>query len=125
MDDILIIGIATFDDHLLQIDTVLQCLCNKKLQVNTRKSKWIKEEVDYLGFLIAPEGLKPQPEKTQGLLDMQEPNSVKELRSFLGMVNYYKLLWLQRSHILKPLPDMSGPKRCLNGFLYIRKPLIR
>lgn len=113
MDDILILGCSTFKDHLSQIEIVLSRLNSKGLQVNPMKSRWAEEEVDYLVFLITREGLKPQPRKIQGLLDMQEPTNTRDIRSFIGMVNFYKALWPHRSAILKPLTDMSGSKTAL------------
>ena len=52
------------------------------------------------------EGIKPQPEKIQTILALKEPTNVKTLPGFLGMVQFYRDLWSQRSHILAPLTDL-------------------
>ena len=59
-----------------QVNTVLQRLSNKGLQINYEKSKWEQPEVEYLGFLITRDGIHPQPSKVQGVLDMKPPKTV-------------------------------------------------
>jgi hypothetical protein len=65
-------------------------------------------EIEYLGYILTREGIKPQPEKVTAIQALQEPTSVKELHRFLGMVQYYCDLWEMRSHIIAPLIDLVG-----------------
>ena len=53
-------------------------------------------------------GIKPQPEKVSAILAIRPPTTVKGLRKFLGMVQYYRDLWEKRSHLLAPLTDLVG-----------------
>jgi hypothetical protein len=46
--------------------------------------------------------------KVQAMLRLNPPNSVKELRSFFGMVQYYRGMWVKRSEMLAPLSDLVG-----------------
>jgi hypothetical protein len=48
-------------------------------------------------------GIKPQIKKLQAILGINPPNNVKELRHFLGMVQYYRDMWVKRSEMLAPL----------------------
>jgi hypothetical protein len=59
------------------------------LKVNAAKSFFCTHEIEYLGYILTREGIKPQHKKVQAILMLNLPNSVKELRSFLGMVQYY------------------------------------
>ena len=43
-------------------------------------------------------------------MKMQRPSTLKEMRTFIGAVNYYRDLWPQRSHVLAPLSDKVGKK---------------
>ena len=54
------------------------------------------------------EGIKPKPKKVQAILALMPPNNVKELRHFLGMVQYYRDMWAKRSEMLAPLSDLVG-----------------
>ena len=59
------------------------------LKVNAPKSKFCAEETEYLGYILTRTGIKPQPKKVQAVLTILTPETVKDLRSFLGMVQYY------------------------------------
>jgi hypothetical protein len=54
---------------------------------------------------------KPQPKKVQAILMLNPPNNVKELRHFLGMVQYYRDMWARRSEMLAPLTNLVGECR--------------
>ena len=47
------------------------------------------DKVEYLGHTISADGLKPSESKTRAIVDAPQPQNVSQLRSFLGMVNYY------------------------------------
>jgi len=53
-------------------------------------------------------GIKPQPKKVQAILALNSPNNIKELRHFLGMVQYYRDMWAKHSEMLAPLSDLVG-----------------
>ncbi len=54
------------------------------------------------------DGIKPQTKKVQAILRLSPPNNVKELRRFLGMVQYYRDMWVRHSEMLAPLTDLVG-----------------
>ena len=66
LDDLIVIGNASFEAHMKQVGEVLGRLSNMGLQVNPRKSFWARDEVEYLGFIINREGIRPQPKKSRG-----------------------------------------------------------
>ncbi len=63
-------------------------------------------EIEYLGYILTGDGIKPQPKKVQAILALNPPNNVKELR--LGMVQHYRNMWARRSDIQAPLTDLVG-----------------
>ena len=91
-----------------KVETVLQRLTKAGLRGNANKSNFFKTEVEYLGYLITYKGIKPQPKKVQALHNMATPKSRKELRSFLGLVNYYRDMTLRRSHVIAPLTKLTS-----------------
>ena len=64
--------------------------------------------IEYLGYILARGGMKPQQKKVQAILAINPPNNVTELRKFLGMVQYYRAMWVKRSEMLAPLSDLVG-----------------
>jgi hypothetical protein len=108
IDDLLIITRGTLDDHLSKVETVLARLRKAGLKVNAAKSFFCTHEIEYLGYILTREEIKPQPKKVQVILTLMPPNNVKELRHFLGMVQYYWDMWAKRSEILAPLSDLVG-----------------
>ncbi len=106
MDDLLIITRRTLDEHLQRMETVLTRLRDTGLKVNVAKSLFCAHEIEYLGCMLTREGIKPQQKKVQAILALNLPNNVKELRHFLGMVQYYRDMWARRSEMLAPLTDL-------------------
>ncbi len=78
------------------------------LKVNAAKSLFCAHEIKYLGYILTKEGIKPQPKKMQETLVLSLPNNIKELRQFLGMVQYYQDMWARCSEMLAPLTDLVG-----------------
>jgi hypothetical protein len=108
MDDLLIITRGRLDEHLQEMETVLSSLRDTGLKVNAAKSSFCAHEIEYLGYILTRKGIKPQPKKVQAILALNPPNNVKELRYFLGMVQYYRDMWARRSEMLAPLTDLVG-----------------
>ncbi len=63
-------------------------------------------EIEYLGYILTRDGIKPQSNKMQAILAIQPPTNVKQLRHFLGMVQYYRDLWARWSKMLAPLTPL-------------------
>jgi hypothetical protein len=65
-----------------------------------------EHEIEYLGYILTREGIKPQSKKVQAILALNPLNNVKELRHFLGMVQYYRDMWARQSEMLAPHTDL-------------------
>jgi hypothetical protein len=111
MDDLLIITRQTLDKHLQKMKTVLTRLHDAGLKVNAAKSSFCAHEIEYLGYILTRLGIKPQSKKVQVILALNPPNNVKELRHFLGMVQYYRDMWARCSKMQAPLTDLVGECR--------------
>ena len=107
----------TEDDHLQKVEEVLKRLEDKGFRANLRKSFFMQQEVEYLGYLLTSDGIKPQQKKFEAIKRFNPPKNPKQLRNFLGLVNFYRDLWPKRSHTLGPLSKLSSctPKNWVWG----------
>jgi hypothetical protein len=90
------------------METVLTRLCDAGLKVSAAKSSFCAHGIEYLGYVLTREEITPQPKKVQVILALNLPNNVKELRHFLGMVQYYRDMWARHSEMLAPPTDLVG-----------------
>ncbi len=108
IDDLLCISRNSLEDHLEKLKEVLRQLRDVSLKVNADKSTFCALEIKYLGYVLTKDGIKPQSNKVQAILVIQPPKGVKQLRHFLGMVQYYRDLWARWSDMLAPLTALVG-----------------
>ena len=108
MDDILITSSKDFADHMEKLEIVLERLAQAGFRANVRKCFFAEEKLDYLGYWVTRKGIQPQPKKVEAIQRLTPPKTRKQLRRFLGMVNYYRDMWRRRSHILAPLTALSS-----------------
>ncbi len=73
LDDCLCISKSTFEDHLEKLDKVLRQLCNADLKVNTEKLTFCALEIEYLGYILMQDGIKPQSSKVHAIIVIRLP----------------------------------------------------
>ncbi len=98
----------SLEDHLEKLEEVLRRLHNAGLKVNAAKSTFCALEIEYLGYLLTRDGIKFQSNKVQAILAIKLPTGVRQLRHFLGIVQYYCDLWARQSDMLAPLTSLIG-----------------
>ena len=110
LDDILVTG-KTTAEHLRTLEDVLKKLESAGVKLKRGKCSFLLPSVEYLGHHISAEGLRPTKEKVRAIADAPAPQNVSQLRSFLGLVNYYGKFLPQLSSTLAPLYRLLEKKR--------------
>jgi hypothetical protein len=100
--------------HSIAVDTIgpwiIPQFQHNNLQVNAEKSSFCALETQYLGFILTREGIKPQQQKVNAILQVTPPRNVKQVRSFVGMLNHYKAMIPRCSHHLALLTALTKKK---------------
>lgn len=102
IDDIVVMG-KTRAEHLQNLERVLTRLEQAGLRLNKSKCVFMAASIEYLGHVIDKDGLHPNLKKVEGIRKARAPTCVTELRSFLGMLNYYAKFLPGLSTKLAPL----------------------
>ena len=106
----LVITKENYENHLVSLERVLQRLAEAGLKVNADKSFFGRTEIEYLEFWVSKEGIQSLTKKVQAIKEMTAPKKIKEVRQFIGMVNYYQDMWHKRAHTLTPLTKICSTK---------------
>ncbi|RXN04226.1 putative protein K02A2.6-like protein [Labeo rohita] len=102
LDDILITG-RNDAEHLKTLDQVLTRLEKYGLKLQCEKCEFFKQSLEFLGHYIDATGLHKSPEKIKAIMEAPTPTNVSQLRSFLGMINYYGRFIPNLASVLNPL----------------------
>ena len=79
--------------------------------INAPKCSFGLNGIPYICNFITKEGIKPDPKKVKGIMDLGRPATTTETRALIVMVQYYRDMWPRQSHILAPLTEAdSAPK---------------
>lgn len=105
VDDIIIFS-PNADAHIRDITTVMQELETAGMRVSAEKSKFFRQEVEFLGFVVSEKGIKTCPNKVNDIVNFQAPKSLRALRSFLGLSGYYRRFIKDYAAIVKPLTTL-------------------
>lgn len=88
IDDILIWA-KTREELSVKLKQVLQRLLDHNVKINYEKCNWFVDKVVYLGHVISRDGISVNPKKLKAIVDSPRPQNVTQLKSFLGMINFY------------------------------------
>lgn len=105
LDDILIYS-KTEEEHDKHIRMVLDKLKEKQLYAKESKCEFWKTEVSFLGHVVSQEGIRMDPKKVAAINSWPTPQSVSDLRSFLGLAGYYRKFVEKFSSIARPLSNL-------------------
>lgn len=102
IDDVLIFS-KTTEEHIKHISIIFQALHNANMKISNEKSHFFKTEIEFLGHIIKYNEITVDPEKIATIRDYETPNTLKQLRSFLGLSGYYRKFIADYAIFTKPL----------------------
>ena len=108
LEDTATLGRSALDEHAEEINEVLARLETAGSQVNMQKIKWAVIQEKCLGHVASTDGHNTAQAKIKGLVVMKEPKNKRQVRRFLGGMNFCRKMWRNRSHALAPLIALAG-----------------
>ena len=109
IDDIIIFS-RTFEEHIKNIQTVLDRLRDTNIKLSAEKCNFCLEEIPFLGHVISSQGCCPNPDKVKAIVEWPVPQNKTELKSFIGLAGYYRRFIHDFATIAEPLTSMTSKK---------------
>ncbi|GBM59451.1 Transposon Ty3-I Gag-Pol polyprotein [Araneus ventricosus] len=110
LDDILIASKSN-KEHEIHLNLVLERLNTFGLRINISKSIFAVEEIEFLGYLITPQGSRPLTDRVQAIMNYKRPENIPDHRKILGILNFYR----------RYLKDAAKNQVLLHGYLKVSK----
>lgn len=130
LDDLIVFGrnLQSHNTHLIE---VFERLRKVNLKLNPAKCEFLKREILYLGHVITPEGILPDPEKIKAIKNYPVPKNADEVKRLVAFANYYRKFvpqFAQKTHCLNQLTRRNVPfiwtEECQKSFDLIRTALM-
>ena len=109
LDDILVKG-KSVQDLASNIEKVFERLEKANLRFNPKKVRVGFRQLIYLGHVVTDKGISPDPAKVQGIRDFPRPINFTDVRSFIGMVSYYRKFIPSLTNYSRPLEILGASK---------------
>ena len=110
MDNVIVFG-ANKEEHEARLTATLRQIEAAGVTLNPRKCEFRKTSMKFLGHVVAGDGIRPDPDKTAAIQNMQAPTNVPELRRFLGMTNQMGKFSPQLAAMTQPLRELLTANR--------------
>ena len=123
IDDILVFSKS--EEHYKHLTIIFDHLNNYGLTINLKKCKFGGKEIKFLGHIITSKGVLPAPQKIEAIHNFEQPKSVKSLRCFTGVAQFYAPSIPNLSRKLVPLYDMIKGKQSSQSLLKWTPELIK
>ena len=113
LDDILVFSDSA-DSHISHLNQVLKTLSTNGLFLNRAKCSFAKTKVDFLGHTLGVDGVDVMESKVEAIKKLPLPNTRKELKRVIGMINYYHRFIPNLAEVMAPLNEISGGSKASN-----------
>ena len=107
VDDI-ILHHSNFESHLSAISRVLEKLSDAQLCISPQKTELFQKKMEFVGHIVSAKGIEVQPDKLEAILQFPVPMKQKQVRSFMGMLNYQSAYIKNFTETARPLQKLTG-----------------
>ncbi|XP_076660505.1 uncharacterized protein LOC143363862 [Halictus rubicundus] len=99
-------------EHREHLRILFERLNQHGVVINPAKCVFGVSEIEFLGYSVTRDGVKPLPERVEAIGEFPRPDTIKVLRRFLGMVNFYRRFISGAASLMKPLHELlKGSKK--------------
>lgn len=102
MDDVIVFS-TSLQEHLEKLNQIFDRFRRCQLKIQLDKSEFLKKEAEFLGHVVTPDGIKPNPRKLEAIRKYPIPKTTREIKSFLGLIGYYRKFIKDFAHVTKPI----------------------
>lgn len=109
IDDVLVAS-ANDVEHQEHLRTVFKRFSEYGILLNPNKCVLAVSEIEFLGYMVSSEGTKPIGDRVKAIQNFSRPKTIRELRRFLGALNFYRRFVADAAKVQAPLHGLlSGP----------------
>jgi len=105
LDDILVVS-QSMEKHLSHLEKVAVRIQEAGLRLKPEKCLFATQRIDYLGHTLTSLGVQPNDRNMKAVTDFPTPGDLKEVRSFVGMANFYRRHIPKMAHLSRPLTEL-------------------
>lgn len=127
LDDLIITG-SNDEMYLRNLEGALERMSRIGIKLKSEKCVFMKSSVEYFAFVVDRDGIHPSPRKVQAIQEVPVPEKPTELKSFLGLVNYYRRFIPNMATLAHPLNGLLAQnipwewtKQCQEAFLRLKR----
>lgn len=102
MDDVIVFS-KTWTDHIRHLTQLFRRIREFGLKISKEKTKLGRDSVKFMGHVVAWDGIRPNEDRVRAIRDLPIPTNVKAVRTFLGMMGYYRRFIKNFAEITEPL----------------------
>jgi len=104
MDDIIVYS-TSLQEHLENLTSVFTRLQEANFKIQLNKSEFLQKQVSFLGHIVSSDGVRPNPDKIRAIKQFPIPKTAKQIKTFLGLLGYYRKFIQDFSKLTKPLTE--------------------